>query len=128
MESINIVPNGGTYYDKSSDKILVAGEPLPVAGYGDILTYRDYKYEYMEKSSSFTIGTLRQTYSCPYDMWRVYVIDTNKTTYEKMLTKIRDISIVNAAHTYGLCYNLVTAPALPDTITDMSYTFYCCTS
>ena len=58
--------------------------------------------------------------------WRVVVLDTTKEVYDNIPDSVRGIPVVSMRGTFKLCRDLTTAPAIPDSVTDISYAFQFC--
>src|SRR5574344_938536 len=57
-----------------------------------------------------------------------YVLKSNSTKYVNLSDTVIPSSVTNMTFTFYGCTSLVTAPAIPSSVTNMSYTFYGCTS
>ena len=110
------IPEGGTYKIASTGIVYNASEQLP-CGYktlnGDKYTFCDYEYQYSDSN---------------YSGWRVYVVDKSKTSYGEILSNINATPVTSLYQTFYGCNSIETAPAIPSTITDMSYAFWHCST
>ena len=129
-----IVPTGGKYYAgvtsttlgdyTGATKVYNAGEKLPcgyVSQTGDTYVDKDYEYKY-NGSSFYSDWNLNET----QNGWGVKVINKNQKSYDIVLSNINNQNINTLRYTFQNCYNLITAPKIPNTTTDMCGTFECC--
>ncbi len=77
---------------------------------GDTYEYGDYKY----------------TYSTSDGGWSVAVLDKSKTEYGAILESINGQPVTDMSYTFSDCENLTTAPVIPNTVTNMFFTFKYC--
>ncbi|MBR6698266.1 MAG: sigma-70 family RNA polymerase sigma factor [Lachnospiraceae bacterium] len=106
------IPEGCTYYRKSTGETLVAGNFIcDKAETGDIYFTKDYEYRYAEGFG-----------------WQVVVKDRSKTSYEEIESEILGYPVVDMDYTFQHCYNMVTAPRIPSTVKSMNGTFDDCES
>lgn len=88
----------------------------------------------LELGSNYTINTnLAQgdyiyIFDDELDGYRVMVKDNTKATYQSIPAEVDGVPVVSLEQTFSGCKNLTTAPAIPNTIKSMYYTFYGCTS
>ena len=110
------IPEGGQYTMQTAiggKKIYSSGEMLPCeyqTKAGDKYTFGDYEYQYSSSG------------------WRVYVLDKTKTEYGVILSHINSAPVTSLYQTFYGCNSIETAPAIPSTITDMSYAFWHCST
>ena len=111
------IPAGGTYTVKTTNEVLEAGAELTEAiASGDIYAYGDYKYTYSPTTSGWMVSI------------NTTVTDKKKTSYGEILPTIFGVPTTCLKQTFKSCTNLSTIPALPDTVVDMTQTFYGCTA
>lgn len=122
-QSLNVVASGCTYYVAATGVTLTVGEEMPSTPQcGYKYETKDYTYVYDNK---IAIG---------YEMisraegWNPIVKDCGKTTYENILTTIAGKKISTLITTFSGCTNLITAPIIPSSVTDMSNAFMGCSS
>lgn len=112
----NYVPNGCVYVLTDGTK-LSAGEQMPeIVSVGDQLLTADYIYEYLDEDSGYGSG------------WGVVVQDNTKSSYENLLSLINDKPVVYVIGTFYGCTEMTEAPALPDTVKDISMAFWYCSA
>ena len=121
-----LVPEGGTYEahgngsacDENKDpETFYGGQKVPYAlSGGDIFWIGDYTYKYTALDG-FTISI------------NTDVTDKNQTSYDDLYAgDINGGYIQSVKNLFKNCKNLTSAPAIPDTVTDMTYSFFGCTS
>lgn len=100
--------------DNGAIEAMVANMPQ----IGDKVIYGDYVYEYKEYVGGISKG------------WDVSLKDgnTSKSSYPAIAETVLGAPVVSIGSTFYSCTNLVEAPALPDTIENMSGAFYNCSS
>ncbi len=104
----------GCVYQSVDGKIYNEGNSMPrKAQIGDIYTTKDYRY------------TCEGNYSEAL-YWNVKVIDTTKTEYEKILSRIAGTNVMSMKDTFFLCENMIEAPQIPRTVRWMEGTFRGC--
>ncbi len=123
------IPIGATFYDKSEDITLVAGDPFPEKNTkGDIYKYEDYEYHYCEwyNGSIWQNGTT--TSNVESDGWGVKVISTTKSSYSNLIAKINGSPIESLSSCWDNCNYLVDASniTIPSTVINMLWSFYSC--
>ena len=123
------IPIGATFYDKSEDITLVAGDPFPEKNTkGDIYKYEDYEYHYCEwyNGSIWQNGTT--TSNVASDGWGVKVISTTKSSYSNLIAKINGSPIESLSSCWENCNYLVDASniTIPSTVINMLWSFYSC--
>ena len=125
------IPEGATY-TQADGTVLNAGDEFPsTVNDGDIYVYDDYEYKYnfcYSGSNWITPGASYKVTSTTLNGWGVRVLNTNKTEYGAILESINSKPITNMDNTFSACYDLTTAPAIPNNVTSMMYTFTHCTS
>ena len=129
-----VIPEGGTYYvgvtatslrDYSgATETYSAGQEFPATvNDGDVYVYGDYEYRYNRSTNGY--GSWN-TYTSQ-NGWGVNVLDKTKTTCGEILTSINNANVVSLENTFYNFTNLTVAPAIPNNVTNMSYTFRGCT-
>jgi hypothetical protein len=109
---VNLIPNGATYKIKATNTLLNAGDPFPATvEKGDVYTFEDYEYTYTPASAGWTVST-----------WK------NRGVYSSILGEINKVPVTDMTETFYDCYNMTTAPVIPQSVTNMERTFYNCTS
>ncbi|MBR6697835.1 MAG: leucine-rich repeat protein [Lachnospiraceae bacterium] len=104
------VPEGCIYYSSIDAKNYVYGEPMPKEPVtGDVYYTKDYRYNY-----SYT------------DKWGVMVRNKTNAQYEPILDYILEEPIATMYGTFADCENLIEAPKIPATVTNLNRTFYNC--
>ena len=58
----------------------------------------------------------------------VSIRDKEETSYEPLAKTINGMPVISLYSTFGNCQSIETSPAIPNTVTDMTYTFDSCTS
>jgi hypothetical protein len=124
---VNEVPDDVTMYEGAtyngveidmSSATEIASEDLvgrtPVEG--DLFEYGDYKYLYYPLESPTDGG------------WWVWTKDNTKSEYGEILTKIAGQSVISMEMTFCNHANLITAPAIPDSVVRLTRTFEGCTA
>lgn len=104
-----IIPVNGAYYTSSLGDIS-SGQAFPEISDGDIYYYGDYEYTYIEAING----------------WRVFVADSEKNSYGTILESINGMPVVSLNSTFAGCTNLVTAPEIPVSVTDVESAFNGC--
>ena len=89
-----------------SDGVTV-GDPNNLQN-GDIVTYKDYQYTYNGSS------------------WSVVVLDKTKEEYGEIAVTVYGKTITSLESTFDGCSNLKVTPEIPESVTNMSYTFRYC--
>ncbi len=103
-----VIPAGCKYIMTDGTE-LQAGEYMPkVPGKNDQFVTADYRYSFS--------GT----------GWKSSVLDKSKTEYEPLLATINGYPL--KAVYFADCQNMISAPILPDTVTDLDSAFYGCSS
>ena len=136
-EHSGVIPEGGTYYVSATEKdgvyqkgdysgaqvIYESGDNFPEeVKPGDVYVYGDYEYRYQcaYEDIWFTDYT-------KYN-WGVSVVDTEKSSYEKMLTSINGKVVDNLIGAYDDCVNMEISPPLPHTAKNMKFAYIYCYS
>ena len=113
IDAVEVIPEGGVY-TQANGTVLNEGDPFPeTIVKGDTYEYGDYKYTYAANEG--------------YN-WHAEVKDILKTSYGELLSEIAGKPMDYMDGTFAYCTSLKTAPAIPQSVTDISYTFYGCTS
>ena len=116
------IPEGATYTIKNGP-VLTAGMPFPdTVTTGDLYEYGDYAYFY---NKNYGGGLWSENTS--QNGWGVRVI-VEKTEYGEILSNINNAPVVSLGGTFAMCRSMVTAPIIPNSIIDMTYTFFQCYS
>ncbi len=116
-----LIPKGATYTIRLSiiqDEVLT-GDGKTVrfpdeVGSGDRYLYGDYNY--LAITTEGGVG------------WQAGVNDKTKTEYEPLLTVINGAPLVSMQNCFKDCENMVTAPAIPESVTDILGCFQRCYS
>lgn len=128
----NIIPEGGIYYVGVSTsnvgdytgatETYTAGQEFPqTPSRGDVYVYEDYEYRY---GHAF-LGTWFNAQSqATIDMlggigWGVHVLDTNQTSYSKMLDDINGTPVTYLAFTFAECTSMSVTPYVSQNATTM---------
>lgn len=118
---VNYVPEGTTYV-MADGTVLQPGEAMPeTISEGDQLVTADFTYEY---------GTEYGTppyYRENLEGWGV-ACNEQKASYEPILSEINGSPVISMYFTFANNTLLTVAPEIPDTVADLTQTFYQCTS
>ena len=126
----NVIPDGGIYYvgvtsNKPGDYTgytakYEVGDTLPeVVNEGDVYVYGNYEYRY--KKCYLMMNWSRYN----ADGWGVYCIN-NIADPGPILKEVNKNPVINMVYAFAGCPELVVAPIIPDTITDIYYAFSGC--
>ena len=120
-----IIPDGATYTPNGGTALVGDGtNTFPdTPADGDEYEEGDYiyKYNYYYCFSSWSSNPSQNG-------WGVKAKDTSKTTYGTILSEIAGRPITDMSYTFYNCTSLTAAPTIPNSVTNMFYTFYNCTS
>ena len=127
-----IIPEGATY-TKADGTVLSSGDAFPETLQAlDVYRHNNYTYvynAYWYYSPYDTTNFSEQFEESNLDGWLVTVFDNpNETSYGTILESIGGKQIKNMNHTFLNRKSLITAPAIPQTVTEMRETFAHCTS
>ena len=111
-----LIPTGATYTKADGTTLEGNGtNKFPDATTGDTYEEGNYKYTY-NKGGEY--GT----------EWSARIKDKTKTEYGTILSEISGVPMTNMGGTFNGCFSLITAPTIPNSVTDMSWAFYRCAS
>ncbi|MBQ8000418.1 MAG: leucine-rich repeat protein [Ruminococcus sp.] len=120
-----LVPEGGTY-TAVDGTVYGPGDEMPeVVTTGDKYQYGDYEYRYNEDYGARSGGWVVDE---SLNGWGVRYINRTKAVPNAILKTINNNPIVSLHATFRECIAVTTAPEIPDTVCDLSYTFYACSS
>ena len=119
MPRNDIVPENCTYTKKDGTVISAKGNIPSTPVKGDKYEEGDYIYTYGQTINGDVV-------SRDNSGWYVKVKDSTKTEYGEILLEIAGKPITNMFNTFSGCTNLVTAPAIPDTVKVLTWTFNYC--
>lgn len=102
-----------------------AGEALPAPQNGDVYVYGDYEYRYNYR---WNVNVNKWESNWRNIGWGVRVLDTSKTSYNKMLSTVNGQPVGLLFDTYFECKNMAYAPELPETAVELCGTFGNCTA
>jgi len=123
-EAGQLIPEGGTYYKHLSiihdDVIVGDGKTVRFPeeiGSGDAYEYGDYYYS-AENAADGSIG------------WGAYIKEEfkDKTEYDPPLSMINGAPLISMQNAFAYCNKMVTAPAVPESVTNMLGCFQECHS
>ena len=115
---------GDTTIDSSNAIVYREGDCFPTPTLGDIYNFGDYSYGYQVSPGGwFSDWSL----SSRIDGWCAKVNDTTKTSYETPLSHINFVPLTAIESTYHNCSNLIHAPEIPSTVTNMNGAYTYCT-
>lgn len=140
-----VIPEGATYtqyvngyadynnwtYTYDEIKIYTAGDKFPTVAYdGDIFTFGDYEYCYRIHWCTDCEQWAR--FNCDgcwlsNNDWAVRCINDIAVPCP-ILESINNKPITSLRGAFYSHHSLITAPKIPNTVTDMYYTFMCCNS
>ena len=113
----DIVPENCTYTKKDGTVISAKGNIPSTPVTGDTYEEGDYIYTY-NKGGEY--GT----------KWSVAIntkiTDKNKSSYGEILSEVAGQPITSLYYTFSSCYDLTTAPAIPNSVTNVQRTFSGC--
>ena len=113
IDAVELIPVGGVY-TQANGTVLYAGDPFPeTVVQDDIYEYGDYIYFNVSYGGS---------------NWDAKVKNINQSSYGELLSEIAGKPMDTMTRTFYGCRSLTTAPAIPQSVTDMRRTFYGCTS
>ena len=135
-KGFTIVPDGAAYYvGVTSKKIgeytgytakFEPGDKMPTTiKTGDVFVFGDYEYKY--NYYYYGEGGTWEKHTAQ-NGWGVRVRDKTKTSYASALSKVNEEAVVQMSYTYSYCTNLLVAPEIPNSVTDMGGAFTNCTS
>ena len=127
------IPENATYKIRSTSgtyTTLNAGEAFPeTISEGDTYTYGDYEYMYKGYMRYDDNAEADVFYSRPeYNGWNVSCINKEIVTPEPILESINGANVTMMYEAFYGCTLLTTAPAIPNSVTNMECTFEGCTS
>ena len=118
-------------YSATTPISLDAGDEFPhEPQINDVYIYEDYEYVY-KLSNCYNCGSENKC-SCWINNvvgWTaIGVKDNTKTQYGNILTSIAGNQVIGLVRTFSSCSNMVVAPEIPSTVTNMDYAFAGCYS
>lgn len=121
MDTREKIPAGCTYTVAATGEVLTEGNYFPdMPGKGDVYIAGDYKY-YYEKEITYEWLEAKL-------IWYVEVIDKTKASYGKILPTIAGQPLKSMSGTFSDCINMINAPIIPSSVTELSCAFYNCKS
>ena len=125
VSASTLIPDGATYTPNGGTAITGNGTNTftNTPQTGDTYEEGDYIYKY----NQYYTGSSWYT-STSQNGWGVRVKDTSKTTYGEIISEIAGQPVNTMYQTFDSCTSLTTAPTIPNSVTDMTFTFYGCTS
>lgn len=111
MKFDTIIPTGGIYTTNSGIEFK-GNEKFPLLQDRDTFQYEDYSYIYYEDLNG----------------WQIDINDDDKKTYGEIPESISQKPIVSMELTFINCSNLIEAPKIPNSVTNLAGTFYNCSS
>jgi len=136
------IPEGGYYYVGVTDNKTVEfysdytnytakygpGDEFPeTVSDGDIYRYDGYEYRY-NQYITHPSNSDNTTWAANTNQggWGVRVINLQLSTYSTILSSVNGKPVVTLRGTFFECESMVTAPAIPNTVTDLTLTFEDC--
>lgn len=123
---------GEDQYVKEDGTVLQPGESMPdIPKDGDVYVAGGYTYKYgyvLERTTLKPADVKLRWVDAELAGWSVAVNDRSLTQYGQILTSIGGAPVVSMRYTFLGCVNMTTAPLIPETIKDMTGTFYGCTA
>lgn len=123
------VPDGGKY-TAADGAVYNPGDEMPeVVTTGDSYIYGDYEYrynQYLNGKSNANVPNWANRES--QNGWGVNAIDNKKQVYGDILDTINGKPITSIRSTFHACKSMPTVPHIPNTVTNMDFAFYGCTS
>jgi hypothetical protein len=119
------IPEGGKY-TAADGTVYNPGDGFPeTVTTGDKYQYGDYEYRYNEDYGARNGGWVADE---SLNGWGVRYINRGKAVPDAILKTINNSPIISLHATFRECVALTTAPEIPNTVSDLSYTFYACSS
>jgi hypothetical protein len=119
-------------YIPSDGAILRPGQSMPEEpSIGDVYIADGYtyRYGYIQQMATLKPSNISvQWVNADLGGWSVTVNDRSRSSYGEILSNILGKPVVSMRYTFANCTNMITAPVIPETIRDMTGTFYGCTA
>ena len=118
-----IIPEGGKYTTVDGT-IYRPGDKFPeIVNTGDAYVFGDYEYRYNQWRNGS--GNNWQPIT-GHEGWCADVINSNKSSYGPILEQIANKPVASLQGTFQMCKNLLTAPEIPQYVTNMHDAFIWC--
>ena len=126
-----VIPVGDRYVLADGTELL-PGDSMPkTVSDGDEYITNGYTYKYgyiWDKVVNEEGETIYQWVDTELEGWSVMISDNTLTWYPELLGRINRMPLLSLRYTFSGCTGLVTAPIIPEGVTDLSYAFCGCTA